>query len=228
MHRSGLTTEQLTPALDYTFPWRDPYRLGLTNLAHRPTPKSEQLTMGELERGVPELIGKAVEYRPRVVCFVGKQIGQVWLSVLQKRGALDVHPPVRCTVPRSVLGFWFEKPKKGDRRDTEFPPQDAGYGVLPACVVHDDGSLTLFFSTPSTSARVTHHQLPGKVRIMSHVSQLLEQFPKAEPNDSEPSGQDGERGAPQPAEAQGTADNAGPTRTVYIPVIDLSKAQVIA
>ena len=33
---------------------------------------------------------------------------------------------------------------------------------------------TLFFVTPSTSARVTQHQLPGKVRIMSYIPKLLE------------------------------------------------------
>lgn len=173
VHQSGLTTTRLAPSEDHTFPSQEPYRLGLTNLAHRPTRKSEQLAMTELEMGVPELVEKVRTYRPKVVCFVGKQIGQVFLRVLQKTNKVGP-TSVSLSFPPSVLGFWFA-PKNAP--DKTFPAIDAGYGVLPACVAHDDGAVTLFFSTPSTSARVTHHQLPGKVRIMSHIVALLAAFP---------------------------------------------------
>ena len=79
---AGLTSERLTPSQDMTFPTLQPYRLGLTNLAHRPTARSEQLTRMELERGVPELLMKIARYRPRVICFVGKQIADVFLSLI--------------------------------------------------------------------------------------------------------------------------------------------------
>ncbi|WFD01641.1 thymine-DNA glycosylase [Malassezia obtusa] len=176
VHQSGLTSERLQPTDDWTFPNQAPYRLGLTNLAHRPTARSEQLNQAELESGVPELIEKVRTYQPKVVCFVGKQIGQVFLRVLQQKKWADTHT-VPLVVPPSVLGFWFDP-----KTDDSFPRKDAGYGVLPACVVHGE-HVTLFFSTPSTSARVTHHQLPGKVRIMSHLIALLAAFPRV---DTEP------------------------------------------
>lgn len=171
VHQSGLTAERLRPSDDHTFPTRKPYRLGLTNLAHRPTARSEQLVQAELERGVPELLDKVRTYHPKVVCFVGKQIGQVFLRELRAKHYVH-NASVELAIPPEILGFWFD-PKQHDT----FPAKDAGYGVLPACWVEGE-HVTLFFSTPSTSARVTHHQLPGKVRIMSHMVPLLAAFPK--------------------------------------------------
>lgn len=176
LYQAGVTKARLLPADDWTFPSLTPYRLGLTNLAHRPTPRSEQLLPSELTDGVPSLLDKVRIYQPRCVCFVGKQIGQVFLRVLQKEGWVGPET-TELIVPRSVLGFWFVPPKKGkpaDEADMPYPRGDAGYGVLAACMVHANGRRTLFFSTPSSSARVTHHQLPGKVRIMSHLLPLLD------------------------------------------------------
>lgn len=173
VHQSGLTSERLAPTDDWSFPLQEPYKLGLTNLAHRPTARSEQLTKSELAAGVPELIEKVRTYQPKVVCFVGKQIGQTFLRELHTMNWIGTES-VSLAIPQSVLGFWFDP-----KHDDAFPRIDAGYGVLPACVVHDHG-VTLFFSTPSTSARVTHHQLPGKVRIMSHLVPLFNHFPEVD------------------------------------------------
>jgi thymine-DNA glycosylase len=179
VHESGLTSQRLLPSDDWSFPLREPYRLGLTNLAHRPTARSEQLSKNELEAGVPQLIEKVREFQPKVVCFVGKQIGQIFMRVVRQNNLVG-EKSKNIQIPRSVLGFWFD-PKQGNA----FPRGDAGYGVLPACIVHDK-SVTLFFSTPSTSARVTHHQLPGKIRIMSHIVPLLASFPDINEDKSSP------------------------------------------
>ena len=164
MHGSGLSSAKLSPELDYTFPSLEPFKLGLTNLAHRPTRSSDQLTTGELLSGVPDLVRKVAQYKPKVVCFVGKQIAQAFLRGL--RGHLGEE--VQVSLPNDIL-LAFDK---------EMQPPDAGYGVLDACVEHEDGTVTLFFATPSTSARVTHHQLPGKIRIMGNVTAILSDEPQ--------------------------------------------------
>lgn len=178
---AGLTSERLTPSQDMTFPTLQPYRLGLTNLAHRPTARSEQLTRMELERGVPELLMKIARYRPRVICFVGKQIADVFMRVVRASHTSGI---VRVPKPLGVLGFWHKSEHREhsdkDRSDGNgdymyIPKVDVGYGVLPICMPHEQTTInTLFFVTPSTSARVTQHQLPGKVRIMSYIPKLLE------------------------------------------------------
>lgn len=95
---------------------------------------------------------------------MGKQIAQAFLRGL--RGHLGER--VRVSLPSGIL-LAFDK---------ETPPPDAGYGVLDACFEHEDGTVTLFFAAPSTSARVTHHQLPGKIRIMGNVTAILSDEPQ--------------------------------------------------
>lgn len=66
---------------------------------------------------------------------------------------------------------------KGNSKD------DTGYGLLPICVPHarrrgsavDLEDVTLFFVTPSSSARVTTHFLDDKARILSSL-RLLAQY----------------------------------------------------
>ncbi|SPO29609.1 uncharacterized protein UTRI_05431 [Ustilago trichophora] len=70
---------------------------------------------------------------------------------------------------------------KGNSKD------DTGYGILPICVSHtkrhgdtlclDD--VTLFFVTPSSSARVTTHFLDDKARILSSLRVLAEHLQAA-------------------------------------------------
>ncbi|SNX83919.1 uncharacterized protein MEPE_02627 [Melanopsichium pennsylvanicum] len=62
------------------------------------------------------------------------------------------------------------------------PRDDTGYGILPICIPHTtdlgDGlsidDVTLFFVTPSSSARVTTHFLNDKARILSSLRLLAE------------------------------------------------------
>lgn len=167
VHAAGLTARLYTPQEDHLFPHATPYRLGLTNLAHRPTARSEQLTRAELEQGVVPLLRKVGEYYPRIVCFVGKHIAEVVLRIVRKTYTLTSHtwngPPdllcadsAMCTEPTT----------------SAVSQRDRGYGLLPLCIRHAHG-YTYLFVTPSTSARVTHHQLDGKSRIMSYLVPIL-------------------------------------------------------
>ncbi|KAF6766858.1 Uracil-DNA glycosylase-like protein [Kalmanozyma brasiliensis GHG001] len=74
-----------------------------------------------------------------------------------------------------------EKPKKqlytkGNAKD------DSGYGLLPICVPHSKSrsdvlmidDATLFFVTPSSSARVTTHFLDDKARILKNLRRLVQ------------------------------------------------------
>lgn len=113
---------------------------------------------------MPELLDKVRTYRPRIVCFVGKQIGDTFLRVLQKQVSANGQRTVR--VPHQVAGFWHTAPGL-------VPEADLGYGVMPFCLSYTDTSYTLFYVTPSTSARVTRHLLPDKIRLFAHIPTLL-------------------------------------------------------
>lgn len=165
LYASQLTEDKLSCVDDEKFPSLKPYALGLTNLAHRPTAKSEQLTRAELERGVPELIGKIQKYQPKIVCFVGKQISDIFLRVVRKQE--QINDTQSMLLPKQVAGFWHREPGI-------VPKADLGYGVLPFSLIHSDTASTLFYVTPSTSARVTHHLLPDKIRLFAHIPTLLQ------------------------------------------------------
>ncbi|WFD30966.1 thymine-DNA glycosylase [Malassezia sp. CBS 17886] len=170
LYGAGLTKEFLRPDDDYTFPTLSPYRLGLTNLVHKTTQKSEHLKRSDYEDGVPLLLAKVAFFRPKVVCFIGKGISDVFVRVVGAQyPGLHAHP-CRVGIDAGVLGFWATRgdPSHG------FPRADCGYGILPVSYEHLDGSVTLFFTAPSSSGRVTQHQLPGKTRIMRHLLPLLE------------------------------------------------------
>lgn len=68
---SHLTPYRLTPDHD-----RDLllFHLGITNLVDRMTPSSGDLPQDELKQGARTLRQKIQEFRPRVVCFLGKEI----------------------------------------------------------------------------------------------------------------------------------------------------------
>jgi TDG/mug DNA glycosylase family protein len=54
------------------------YGIGLTNVADRPTRGANDLTHAELVAGAEALRRKLRRYRPRVVCFNGKLIYEVF------------------------------------------------------------------------------------------------------------------------------------------------------
>lgn len=82
LHLSGLTPRLLTPQEDVTLPKE--YGYGLTNLVTRPTAEQAELSAHEMRVAVGPLVSKFVALRPRVVCFVGKKIWDIFAGVVGK------------------------------------------------------------------------------------------------------------------------------------------------
>ncbi|KAF8156617.1 uracil-DNA glycosylase-like protein, partial [Crassisporium funariophilum] len=132
LHESGLTTRRLRPKEDGLLP--EEFSIGLmsprcTNLVGRPTVKERELSKSEQVAGVQDLLQKIGQYRPRMVCFVGLGIADIFKSQLvnQKTG--------------------------GKSRRTK-----ATNGLQSYKMVHSDGRETVFFAVPSTSGRVVRYQ----------------------------------------------------------------------
>ena len=75
LHESGLVSEQLT--------YRDDERvlewnIGLTNMIARPSRSITDLSLAEMRAGASALRAKLLKYAPRVVCFNGKRIYEVF------------------------------------------------------------------------------------------------------------------------------------------------------
>ena len=75
LYESGLVSEPLTYADDArVLEWN----IGLTNMVARTSPSVTDLSFDELRAGAKALARKLVRYRPRVVCFNGKRIYEVF------------------------------------------------------------------------------------------------------------------------------------------------------
>ena len=75
LYESGLVPEPLTCEED----WRAPaFGIGLTNLVARPSPSMDDLSLEEMREGAALLREKILRYQPRVVCFNGKRIFEVF------------------------------------------------------------------------------------------------------------------------------------------------------
>jgi TDG/mug DNA glycosylase family protein len=77
LYESGLVSEPLT--------YHDEQRvlewnIGLTNLVSRPSPSASDLSLDELRAGANALRKKIERYRPRVVCFNGRRIAEVFAA----------------------------------------------------------------------------------------------------------------------------------------------------
>jgi len=75
LYESGLVTEPLTHAADErVLEWG----IGLTNMVDRPSPSISDLSLDELRAGGVALRRKLLRYAPRIVCFNGKRIYEVF------------------------------------------------------------------------------------------------------------------------------------------------------
>lgn len=52
----------------------DNFEIGFTDLVDRPTKNISELSKEEMEANVPKLIEKIEKYRPKIICFIGKDI----------------------------------------------------------------------------------------------------------------------------------------------------------
>jgi TDG/mug DNA glycosylase family protein len=86
LHESGLVSEPLT--------FRDDERvlewnIGLTNMVARASRSITDLTLEELRSGAAILRGKLLDVRPRMVCFNGKRIYEVFAGHPASFGVQD-------------------------------------------------------------------------------------------------------------------------------------------
>ncbi|KIO27165.1 hypothetical protein M407DRAFT_233445 [Tulasnella calospora MUT 4182] len=82
LHKSGLTDTLLDPSEDWSMPER--YNLGLTNMVDRPSLTASELSRAEKIAGVPTLLRKVARYRPRIVCFIGREIGDAFETAVRQ------------------------------------------------------------------------------------------------------------------------------------------------
>ncbi|KAK4174767.1 putative G/U mismatch-specific uracil DNA glycosylase [Triangularia setosa] len=80
LHSSGITPRLCLPSEDRLLPAL--FSLGLTNIVPRPTRNGAELSKKEMDAGVAVLEEKIREFKPEVVCIVGKSI---WESVWRVR-----------------------------------------------------------------------------------------------------------------------------------------------
>ncbi|KAI7898878.1 uracil-DNA glycosylase-like protein [Cokeromyces recurvatus] len=87
LSESGLVDRKVTFEDDIQLP--SLYRLGFTNLTARTTRRASDLSRSEQEMGIPILNHKIATYRPRVACFVGKGIYEIYSGQKCKRMGLQ-------------------------------------------------------------------------------------------------------------------------------------------
>jgi TDG/mug DNA glycosylase family protein len=77
LYESGLIPQPLTYEHDArVLEWR----IGLTNIVHRPSRSISDLSLGELREGARSLRRKLLRVQPRIVCFNGKRIFEVFAA----------------------------------------------------------------------------------------------------------------------------------------------------
>lgn len=76
LSESGLVDRKLTFEDDVHTPKL--YRLGFTNLTPRTTRRATDLSLAEQREGIPILNSKIEKFRPRIACFVGKGIYEIY------------------------------------------------------------------------------------------------------------------------------------------------------
>ncbi|UZJ54943.1 hypothetical protein CBS101457_004263 [Exobasidium rhododendri] len=186
LHQSNLTPVRVTPDQDYTLVNQaSPYfSIGLTNLVARPTRMAQELNKSEEAVGTEILIDLIRNHRPKVGIFVGIGVSRSFEKSLSQLGLLariksESSPSasvkqedgsgrnVKVSVSKDI-------PLVGDVR------LGLGVGLMNVGIRHSTGGgHTLLFSMPSTSGRVTTHQLKEKAESMAWARLLTSQLDKA-------------------------------------------------
>ncbi|KAI0366060.1 DNA glycosylase [Pilatotrama ljubarskyi] len=197
LHSSQLTDRMLSPTEDHTLP--ESYRLGLTNLVERPSAEAAELAGSEFTAGVPALLKKIVRHRPRIVCFVGKQIWESFIKAAAPQSSEPSSPvgippaPVMqhadeetvSAVSEDSVAVTTKRRKTVVERQTanrkaKAPPKFTACDIQPYKVVHSDPNAgvreTLFFVVVSTSGLVAGYQLKQKTAQFALLKQRLEEL----------------------------------------------------
>lgn len=175
LFRSGFTHKLFHPSEDFTMLNQNlPFlSIGLTNLAARPTRMAQELNKTENELGALILTDLIRKHRPRVGVFVGIGVGKAYEQAMIKGKRKGESATEKSFIDVDVPD---EVPLVTDKE------LGLGVGLMLMAVKHikeeDEGNdrpaYTLLFACPSTSGRVTSHQLPEKSDCMKRARILAE------------------------------------------------------
>ncbi|TFL04302.1 uracil-DNA glycosylase-like protein [Pterulicium gracile] len=183
LHLGGFTERQLSPTEDHTLP--DIYNLGITNLTDRPSKEAAELSTTEQKASIGPFLLKIARHRPRVVCFVGMNIWDLVKDYIQDVLPLPDTPSPSSSPTESSTKV---KPISESQRRRKFKAEIAERcgkskpGLKPFKLVYDEGEdgqesssprQTLFWSLPSTSARVVNFQLVDKAALSKEAKEFV-------------------------------------------------------
>ncbi|GAA5964151.1 hypothetical protein JCM3765_005354 [Sporobolomyces pararoseus] len=157
---SGLTDRLLHPSEGATLP--DLYNIGSTNLVPRPSAEMSELSLEEMRACVPALLRKIINYKPRMVAFVGMKICEIVFRHLWS--LLSVQPSPVASASQKRRKIAMPKIKIGLQPFfISLPPE-----------LDSERRKILFWCLPSTSARVVEYQLVDKIRIFKLLKEEVQ------------------------------------------------------
>ncbi|KAG9016270.1 hypothetical protein FRB90_003560 [Tulasnella sp. 427] len=148
-------------------------------MVERPSSTASELSRAEKVAGVPGLLAKVVQYRPRIVCFIGREIGDAFETAVRNslKGARSLSvtktPTRRSVTPKVKSGKESPDIKASasnspsaaalDRKAADYVSPllaTAGFGLLPYKLLYASEALlaegekspaseTLFFTAPT-------------------------------------------------------------------------------
>ncbi|KAI9142756.1 uracil-DNA glycosylase-like protein, partial [Paraphysoderma sedebokerense] len=145
---SGLVSGDIDCTFDHLLPAK--YNYGLTNLVKRVTRSSSDLTTQDYKTGVPILMNKVLRYKPRILCFVGKQIYQMFLK---NGGGNSSEKNFRWGLQPERIGYLSYDLIKKEDEESEVKQEKIDIGW----------NSTSIFVMPSTSARTASIQQVEKL-----------------------------------------------------------------
>ncbi|KAG8961961.1 hypothetical protein FRC03_004779 [Tulasnella sp. 419] len=113
LHESGLTDVRLKPEQSPSMPER--YNYGITDLVDRPSASLSELSQVELQAGVPVLLHKISQLRPRIVCFIGIDIGKKFTDAIERHNK-QTSRAAGSKIKKEIV--------KKQKRDEETIPKD--------------------------------------------------------------------------------------------------------
>ncbi|KAI0699161.1 uracil-DNA glycosylase-like protein [Cerioporus squamosus] len=182
LHGAGLTDRLLSASEDGTLP--EHFNLGM----------AAELANSEFTAGAPALMRKILEKRPRIVCFVGKAIWELFVRAVappsQSPRTLSEAPgsPSGRTSqvsPDGILAQSSDQLQSPTKQRPSAKKAKSGalpvvYDLQPYKVVHDTPDAvvreTLFFVVVSTSGLVAGYQLPEKIKQFTRLKQRLDEL----------------------------------------------------
>ncbi|KAI8325672.1 DNA glycosylase [Martensiomyces pterosporus] len=163
LYQSGLIPEAIPPE-DGWMLWSK-WNMSIANMVQRTTPSTSDLTRREMREAVPELCRKISENPPRIVCFVGKGIYEVFSA--SSRFELGLQPEVYeldCTRCAGASGEARLPPLR------LLAPDETQVAAAAAAEAREQTPpFAYLFVMPSTSGRTTTYQNPEKLQYFRQL-----------------------------------------------------------